>query len=67
MFDVFGRCIDRPAMEDAFKSRARASKAMWAAIEKLNAKAITLAAIAREDRQHREEMVQARKIVRALP
>jgi hypothetical protein len=47
IFDVFGTVLDRPNLEDGFKSSARAEKAMWAAINAMDAAAITTAAIER--------------------
>lgn len=45
VFDVFGTVLSRPDAEHAYKSRGPASKAMWRALEAIDAGAITRAAI----------------------
>lgn len=46
IFDVFGTVVERTKLEDAYRTRAQATKAMWAAVNAIDAKAVTLAAIA---------------------
>jgi hypothetical protein len=58
IFDIFGRTIARPRLEEAFRTSAQASKAMWHALNSFDAIALTNEAIARETRQHAEEMHQ---------
>jgi hypothetical protein len=48
IFDLFGHVVERTELENAFKSNRSAEKAMWDALDKLNAKALTLAALRRE-------------------
>lgn len=45
IFDIFGTVLDRPKIEESYKSKEPARKAMWRAIDRIDAKAITLAAI----------------------
>ena len=66
IFDLFGCVIDRPDLEHAFKTSKAAEKAMWAALDKLNAKALTLAAIRRAVTRHTEDMNDLSKKVAAL-
>jgi hypothetical protein len=61
IFNLFGTVLDRPKLDEAFKSRDKASKAMWAAINQLDAKQITLDGIANAERHFRMEMDDLRK------
>jgi hypothetical protein len=63
IFDLFGTVIDRPKLEEMFKTRNQASKAMWALINTLDAKAITLAGIENAERRHKLEMDELRSKV----
>lgn len=47
IFDVFGTVLDRKSMTDGYKTRDKATKAMWAALNATDAKAHTLEAIER--------------------
>lgn len=60
IFDVFGTVVDgtRVELKDAFKSSKAATKAMWAALNGLDARKITTDAIASADRHHAMEMQQ---------
>ena len=66
IFDVFGTVLERPKMEDAYKSSKAATKAMWAALNEIDAKAHTLQAIERQKRQQAEELEHLAVKVRAL-
>lgn len=48
IFDVFGSVIERANLDESFKSKDAARKAMERALSALNPKALTLAALARE-------------------
>lgn len=48
IFDICGHVISRVDLENAFKSKASAIKAMWKALNEIDAKAVTLLAIDRE-------------------
>lgn len=48
IFDLFGTILDRPELDDAFKTSERATKAMWAALDRIDAKTHTLAAIEKQ-------------------
>jgi hypothetical protein len=61
VFDVFGNTVASLKLEEAFKTRAQAFKAMWAKLNELDAKGITLAAIARAEHYHAQEMAEMRK------
>lgn len=56
IFDLFGNVLDRPELEFAFSTSRAAEKAMWAALNDLNATQITLDAIARSRIQHNAEL-----------
>lgn len=45
IFDVFGTVLDRPATEASYKSREAARKAMWRALEAIDAVTVTRNAI----------------------
>lgn len=47
IFDLNGYVVERTEREGAFKSRKAAEKAMWTAINSMNAKALNLASIRR--------------------
>jgi len=48
IFNVFGKCIARPDIDDSFRTRKAAEKAMWAKLGEIDARAVTLAAIAEQ-------------------
>lgn len=56
IFDLFGTVLERTKLEESFRTSEKATKAMWAALNALDAVAITRAAIDRETRSHAEEM-----------
>lgn len=66
IFDVFGTTLDRPKLEDAFRTSAVATAAMWKALEAIDAKAVTLTAIDRQEKQYIDEMAQLRAEVSKL-
>ena len=45
IFDVFGTVLGRPKLEDAYKTRDKATKAMWQVLNSIDATQHTLAAI----------------------
>lgn len=58
LFDLLGHVIERPDLEHTFKSSDAASKAMYAALESLNPKALTVAAIKKARHAHYREMTE---------
>lgn len=66
IFDVFGNCLERPKLEKCYTNGERARKAMWDGLNKIDAKAVTLAAIGEQDAAHRKEMADMRVKIRAL-
>ena len=56
IFDIAGNVVSRADIEHLYKSSEAANKAMWLALDAMDAHAITLEAIAREDRNHRQDM-----------
>jgi len=52
VFDLFGFVVERAQLSEGYPSTKAATKAMWAFLNALDAKAVTLAAIERETRQH---------------
>jgi len=66
IFDVFGECMERPDLEHAFTTSEQARKAMWAALNAIDAQAHTLAAIDRQAKQHAQEMDELRATVRKI-
>lgn len=47
IFDIFGTCLDRPDLEQSFKTSEQANKARYAALDAIDAKTHTLLAIER--------------------
>lgn len=66
IFDLFGNTLDRPKLEDAYRKSEQATKAMWDSLNAIDAKAVTLAAIDREEKQYLEEMARLRETVAKL-
>ena len=60
IFDVFGRVLDRPKLEEMVSRRATAEKAMFKALDNIDAKAITREAIERAEKHHADEMARLR-------
>lgn len=56
IFDIFGHTVARPDLENCWSRSEPATKAMWAKLNELDAKAITLAAIERANEYHASEM-----------
>lgn len=56
IFDIFGHVLERPTLEQAFRTSAQAAKAMYAAIDGMDPKALTAAAIEREQRNFAAEI-----------
>lgn len=61
IFDIFGTVIDRPNLEETFKTRKAATKAMWSALNALDAKALTKAAADTAERNYISEIESLRK------
>lgn len=60
IFDLFGKVVARPNLEDAFKSRKQAEKAMWQFLNSVNAVQITAEAIEWAEKCHAREMEELR-------
>ncbi len=65
IFDVFGNCLDRKA-DEWFRTSEQATKAMWTAINALDAIETTRNAIVRAERSHTMEMERLRVQVDAI-
>jgi hypothetical protein len=66
IFDLFGTVLSRPDLENAFSKSDKATKAMWAALNEIDAKAVTLAAIEESERSYIKEMAELREEVSKL-
>jgi hypothetical protein len=66
IFDIFGNTIARPDLEHAFSTSAKAEKAMWAELNKIDAVDVTINAIADAEEYHAKEMQRMRETVDAL-
>ena len=64
IFDLFGNVIKCEKLEDAFKSHKQALNAMWQALNAIDAKAVTLAAIESAEKYHANEMLELRTLVK---
>ena len=60
IFDVFGTVLERPDLEHAYRRSEQATKAMWDAVNNIDAKAVTIAAVDRAERNFADEMAQLR-------
>jgi len=60
IFDVFGNVIERPDLENGYKTRLQAINAMHDAIDRIDPIAITERAIKRQEKQHAREMQRLR-------
>jgi hypothetical protein len=66
IFDVFGSVLGRPELKEAYRTSALATKAMWTALNKIDAKAHTLAAIENARQQYTKELEWLTQSVNAL-
>lgn len=66
IFDVFGTVLGRPDLDHAFKRSEQAVKAMWAALNAIDAKAVTLEAIERAEKSYAREIAELRDTVAKL-
>jgi len=65
IFDVFGTCLQRPELEQAFRTRHQATKAMWAALGETDAHAVTVAGIAQAERNFARDIAELRQAMAA--
>lgn len=56
IFDVFGTVLDRPELGQGYSTSERARKAMYAALDKIDAHAVTLEGIENFRRQNEREV-----------
>jgi hypothetical protein len=66
IFNVFGTCLERPSLDESYKTSEQARKALYAVLDTLDAKALTLAAIDEQQRSHAREMESLRIQVSAI-
>ncbi len=66
IFDLFGHCLERPNVENAFRTSKQATKAMWDAVNAIDAKAISLKAIEQNAMRHVIEMTELTETVSKL-
>lgn len=66
VFDVFGSTISSPSLEDCYSSKKAAEKAMWEAVNKIDAKLVTMEAIDRAEQYAMREYAEMRDTVRGL-
>lgn len=66
VFDIFGTVLSRVDLENGYKTAKAARKAMWEALNAIDAKAHTLEAINKAERAYAEECERMRVKVRAL-
>lgn len=63
IFDLFGTVIARTEIEAAFRTRAQATKAMWAALTEIDAPAVTLAGLAKHEANQARDNAELRATV----
>ena len=61
IFDIDGTVIERANLDGMYSTSKSATKAMWAALNTMNAHQITLDAIARKERNHKQDMDELRR------
>jgi hypothetical protein len=66
VFDVFGKVVYRPSLEDSFKTSDKARKAMWAAITLIDPIEVTRDAISRKETENAREIDEARALVNSI-
>lgn len=63
IFDIFGKVISRVDLENSFKSKKACVKAMWKALNEIDANQVTKEGIERFEKNCIEEIKQMRKLV----
>ena len=66
IFDVFGSVIDRVKLQEGFASHKAATKAMWDRLNGIDAKQITLDAIANTEHWHDQEMMELKTKIKTF-
>ncbi len=66
IFDLFGAVLARTELDQAFRTSRQAEKALWAELDKIDAAAVTLAAIEQATAHHDNEMERLRDVVASL-
>jgi hypothetical protein len=66
VFNLFGAVLGRTDMESAYRTSDQARKVMWTALNAIDAKAVTLKAIADVEAQHARDMVHLRATIAKL-
>jgi hypothetical protein len=66
IFDLFGFVLARPDIEHSFSRQQQAEKAMWAALDAIDAKAVTLAAIKDRRASNERELDNLTIVVNAI-
>ena len=66
IFDLFGTVISRVNLDDCYSSQKAADKGLWAAVNLIDAKAVTMAAIDQAEKYSAQEYADMREMVRSL-
>ena len=66
IFDLFGRVVERPEIESSWKSSAPAEKAMWRALDAIDAVTVTREAIERHRAAQERELAYLTEKVNAI-
>src|SRR5215831_11186674 len=66
IFDIFGHIVERPKLEEAYRTHAQALKAMWRILDRIPAKTHTLDAIRNHQAALLREMAQLELQVSAI-
>ena len=66
IFDVFGTILDRPKLDECYRTSRQATAALYANLEEIAAKQHTLAAITEHEKRARSEYADFRDKVRKL-
>lgn len=66
IFNLFGSVLHRPNLKDAYKSRRQAEKAMWDALNKIDAKKESLEAITNYRNAVQDDLLRLREQVKAV-
>lgn len=66
VFDVFGTVLERPKLEESYRTSEKAAKAMWEALNAIDARSVTLAALDKAESDYKREVWDFRELVRKM-
>lgn len=67
IFDISGHVLSRPDLAHGRKNRAQAEKDLWAAMDRIDNKAVSLAAVDRAEKNFADECARIREQIAKAP